>query len=70
VVVIADILGGRPVLDNVKNNIGLVPESDDNDLDEEVRLSFPKDASFMWEEAAMVKREVIVDNEYSDKGCW
>lgn len=69
-VVIADISGGRPVLDNVKNKIGLVLESDDNDLDEEVRLSFPKDGSFMWEEAAMVKREVVFDNEYSDKCCW
>jgi hypothetical protein len=56
VVVIADISGGRPVLDN--------------DPDEEVRLSFLKDGSFIWEEAAMVKREVVFDNEYSDKGCW
>jgi len=70
VVVVADISGGRPVLDNAKNEIGLVLESDDNDPGEEVRLSFPKDGSFMWEEAAMVKREVVFDNEYSDNGCW
>lgn len=69
-VVIADISGGRPVLNNVNNEIGLVPESDDNNPGEEVRLSFPKDGSFMWEEAAMVKREVVFDKEYSDKVCW
>ena len=70
VVVIADILGGRLVLDDVKNKIGLVPEGDDSDPDEEVRLSFPKDENFMRVEAAMVRREVVVDDEHLDKGCW
>ena len=70
VVVIANIPGDRPVLDDVKNKIGLVPEGDDNDPDEEVRLSFPRDESFMWEDTEMVKHEVVVDNEYSGKGCW
>ena len=69
-VVITDVSGDRPVLDNVKNEIGLMPEGDDSDPDEEVRLSFPKDEGFMWEETAVVKREVVVDNEYSDEGCW
>ena len=69
-VVIANIPGGRPVLDDVKNKIGLVPEGDDNDPDEEVRLSFPKDKDFMRVEAAMVRCELVVDDEYSDKGCW
>ena len=66
-VVTADISRGRPVLSDVTD---LVPEGDDNGPDAEVRLSFPEDENFMWEETAIVERDVVVDDEYSDRGCW
>ena len=46
-VVIADISGGRPVLNDAKNEMSLVLEGNDNDSDEEVRPSFPKDENFV-----------------------